>query len=61
MRKQKEYDRIVSKGEVQDVSQYDLPNNLKIMGNRFFLSMKDPETAEERYRARWMLQRHGNK
>lgn len=55
---QKEYDGIKAKGGVIPFNRADLPTDANIVGNRYILGIKDPDTAFERLKARWILQGH---
>lgn len=56
--KQKEYDGMKAKVGVISYNRPDLPANSNIIGNRFILSIKDPNTQFERLKARWILLGH---
>lgn len=50
--RQKEYDGIVAKGGVKIVNREDLPKDANLVGNRYVLTIKNPNTPEEIYKAR---------
>lgn len=59
--RQKEYDGIVAKGGVKVVNRSDLPANANFVGNRYVLTIKNPNTIEELFKARWVLLGHHDK
>lgn len=56
--RQKEYDGIVSKGGIKVVEVSSVPPSSNIIGNRYVLSIKNPGTDAEKFKARWILQEH---
>ena len=56
--KQREYDGILSKGGFKPVRRDNLSDNANFIGNRYVLTIKDPGTAHERFKARLVLQGH---
>jgi hypothetical protein len=56
--RQIEYDGIVTKGGVQPIDVNELPPDANLVGIRFVLCIKDPGTASQRFKARWILQGH---
>lgn len=58
---QEEFDVIMNKGGVKPVPIFEPPPDVNIIGNRYVLSIKDPSTDFERFKARWILHRHEDK
>ena len=54
--KQKEYEGIVSKRGIEYILRYEYHAN--IVGNRYVLRIKDPDTDRQRYKARYIVQGH---
>lgn len=56
--RQEEFDRIIKKGGVMPFDRSKLPRNANVIRNRFILTIKDPGTDSERFKARWILTGH---
>lgn len=56
--RQEEYDGILAKGGVKVVDANSIPPNSNIIGNRYVLTIKNPGTDVEKFKARWILQGH---
>lgn len=53
-----EINKLMKRGVFDIVLREELPKNANILGGRFVLAIKDPNTKEERYKARLVVQGH---
>eukprot|EP00171_Calliarthron_tuberculosum_P008498 IDg8498t1 len=58
---QKEIEGLLNRGTFKIVLKSEMPPNANVMGGRFVLAIKDPETKEERYKARFVVQGYNDK
>lgn len=56
--RKREYERIVKKGCIKPVYRSELPENTNFVENRFFIAIKEPDTANPAYKARCILLVH---
>jgi Reverse transcriptase (RNA-dependent DNA polymerase) len=59
--KQKEIQGLIERGTWKEVLKDEMPENPNIMGGRFVLTIKDPCTSKEIYKARYVVQGFRNK